>query len=177
MADAESIVVGGGCFWCIEAAFQQVRGVTEVTSGYAGGSVPNPDYWAVASGKTGHAEVVQVEFDSGVITLAEILDIFWAIHDPTTLNRQGPDVGTDYRSIILFTNAEQKPVIAESIENASKLWRDPVVTEVAELHQFYPAESEHQDFYKRDPSRMYCQIMINPKLAKLKRKFADKLIE
>ena len=134
------ITLGGGCFWCLEAAYNTIRGVTEVMSGYAGGTTLNPTYWDVVGGKTGHAEVVQVSFESAVITLQEILEIFWAIHDPTTPNRQGYDVGTEYRSMILYEGAEQKKVAEASIRTVAKLWPNPIVTELVPLEKFYPAK-------------------------------------
>lgn len=176
MAKTESIVLGGGCFWCLEASYQLIRGVTKVTSGYAGGSVPNPTYYAVATGKTGHAEVVKVEFDPDIISLSDILDVFWAIHDPTTLNRQGNDVGTDYRSIILYVGDNQKKVTEESIKAVAKLWPNPIVTELEPLEKFYQAEPEHQNYFKNHPAQAYCQVVINPKLEKLRAKFAEKLV-
>lgn len=176
MAKTESIVLGGGCFWCTEAAYQMIRGVTKVTSGYAGGTVPEPTYEAVSSGKTGHTEVVRVEFDPNEISLADILDIFWAIHDPTMPNRQGNDVGTQYRSAIYYENPDQKTVIDESVAAVAKLWDRPIVTEVAPLAKFYPAEEYHQNFFRKNPSQGYCQIVINPKLEKLRQKFAGRLV-
>lgn len=176
MAKTESIILGGGCFWCTEAAYQMIRGVTKVTSGYAGGTVPEPTYEVVSSGKTGHTEVVRVEFDPNEISLADILDIFWAIHDPTTPNRQGNDVGTQYRSAIYYENPDQKTVIDESVAAVAKLWDPPIVTEVAPLAKFYPAEEYHQNFFRKNPSQGYCQIVINPKLEKLRQKFAGRLV-
>lgn len=175
MAKTESIVLGGGCFWCLEAAYQLISGVTKVTSGYAGGAVESPSYEAVCSGNTGHAEVVQVEFDSSIITLADILDIFWIIHDPTSLNRQGNDVGSQYRSLILYESDEQKKIIDASIKIVSKLWPNQIITEVKKLDKFYEAEPEHQNYFKNNPERAYCQVIINPKLKKLREKFAAKL--
>lgn len=170
-----SVVLGGGCFWCTEAAFNLIAGITEVTPGYAGGSSINPTYASVASGKTGHAEVVRVQFDPAVISLEDVLDIFWAIHNPTTLNQQGNDVGTEYRSIILYSTPEQKVVIDHSLAHVAKLWNDPIVTEVAKLDVFYPAEEEHKNFFEKHPEMGYCQVIINPKLQLLKQKFASKL--
>lgn len=171
----EKIVLGGGCFWCLDASFQLIKGVEEVVSGFAGGDTPSPSYHDVARGMTGHAEVVQVSFDTTVIGLADVLDIFWAIHDPTTLNRQGNDVGSEYRSIILYTLERHKPVIDESIAKIAKLWPNPVVTEVVPLDNFYPAEPEHQNFFAKHPEFGYCQVIINPKLEKLKQKFASRI--
>jgi peptide-methionine (S)-S-oxide reductase len=172
----ETIVLGGGCFWCTEAAFQMIRGVTAVTSGYAGGTVPNPSYEAVTTGKTGHAEVVKIEFDPGIISLQQILEVFWAIHDPTTPNRQGNDVGPQYRSMILYTDEAQKAIINESIAEVTKLWPNPIVTETKPLVKFYPAEEYHHNYFKQNPDRAYCQIVINPKLEKLRQKHAQLLL-
>jgi peptide-methionine (S)-S-oxide reductase len=171
----ESIVLGGGCFWCLEASYQLIEGVTAVTSGYAGGSTDNPDYYGVSSGKTGHAEVVKVDFDPSIINLDDILDIFWAIHDPTTLNRQGHDVGSQYRSVILYDNKEQETVALASKKKASALWEDPIVTEIVPLKDFYKADPEHQNYFKNHPEQAYCQVIINPKLQKLRAKFASRL--
>ncbi|HEX7259974.1 MAG TPA: peptide-methionine (S)-S-oxide reductase MsrA [Candidatus Saccharimonadia bacterium] len=171
----EIITLGGGCNWCIEAAFQLVKGVTGTVVGYAGGSVPHPSYEAVYSGKTGHAEVAQVTFDPTVISLEDILDVFWIIHDPTTLNRQGPDVGTAYRSIILYNSDEQKAIAERSKEVVAKLWPDPIVTEIVPFTVFYNAGAEHQNYYRNNQEARYCQIIINPKLDRLRQKFAEKL--
>lgn len=171
----QSIVLGGGCFWCLEAAYQLVAGVTKVTSGYAGGHTAHPTYYQVASKKTGHAEVVRVEFEPEIIALEDVLDIFWIIHDPTTKDRQGYDVGPEYRSIILYANEQQKSAAEASLESAQAHWDNPIVTEVAPLDVFYEAEPEHQDYYKKNPGQGYCQVIINPKLAKLRQKFASRL--
>lgn len=176
-AEHQSIVLGGGCFWCLEAAYQMIAGVTKVTSGYAGGDVVNPSYEAVCGGRTGHAEVVQVEFDPAAITLADVLEIFWTIHNPTTLNRQGNDVGTQYRSIILYSNDEQRKIAETSKRAVAGLWDKPIVTEIKPLETFYPAEPEHQNYFRNHPERAYCQVIINPKLAKLRQKFADRLVD
>jgi peptide-methionine (S)-S-oxide reductase len=171
----ESIVLGAGCFWCTEATYQLVDGVEKVVPGYAGGKTDNPDYWGIHSRHSTHAEVVQVTFDTDKITLADILDIFWVIHDPTTPDRQGADVGREYRSIILFNNDKQKAIIDQSIAAAQKVWDDKIVTEVKPLMKFYEAEEEHHNFYKKHPELAYCQVVINPKLEKLKAKFAERL--
>lgn len=171
----ETIVLGGGCFWCVEATYQLVEGVEKAVPGYAGGKTENPDYWGIHSRDSSHAEVVQITFNPVVIGLRDILDIFWIIHDPTTPNRQGPDIGPEYRSIILFNNDTQKTIIEESLKEAQKVWDNPIVTEVAELMKFYEAEQEHHDFYKKHPELAYCQVIINPKLEKLKAKFAARL--
>ncbi len=170
------IVLGGGCFWCLDALYKRVKGVINVESGYAGGHDPNPDYYKVYSKKTGHAEVVRINFDPEVISLKTLIDIFWAVHDPTTLNRQGADVGDDYRSIILYNSKEQKEVIEESLKNVGQpLWKNPIVTEVKPLDNFYIAEEEHQDYAAKNPSSGYCYVVINPKLKKFKKQFADLL--
>jgi peptide-methionine (S)-S-oxide reductase len=171
--------MGGGCFWCLDALYKRVQGVTLVESGYAGGTVPDPTYWSVYNGDTGHAEVVRVNFNPAVIDLKTLIDIFWAIHDPTTLNRQGADIGTDYRSIILYNSDQQKEVIDESLNKVGKpLWEDksPIVTEIKALDAFYLAEEEHQDWANRNPRSGYCNIVINPKLKNFKEQFADLLV-
>lgn len=172
---AESIVLGGGCFWCLDAGYRLIEGVTEVVSGYAGGHTVKPGYYDVSSGETGHAEVVKVTFDTSKIGLADILDIFWAMHDPTTLNRQGADQGTQYRSAIYYQGAKQKETVDESLAQVAKLWDDPVVTEVKELDKFYSAEEEHQNYFQKHPEVGYCQVVINPKLEKLRKKFQQRL--
>lgn len=171
----EMTTLAGGCFWCLEAAYQMVEGVTQVVSGYAGGQTKDPSYEQVSSGSTGHAEVVQITFDSNIITYEDLLDIFWAIHDPTTLNRQGHDIGPQYRSMILFHNDEQKKLAEASRDKAAKLWPDPIVTEIKPLGHFYRAEDYHQNYFRNHPEQGYCQIVINPKLQKLREKFATKL--
>lgn len=175
MNNPQQAVLGGGCFWCLEAAYQQVAGVTEVEPGYAGGQWPNPTYERVCSGTTGHAEVVRVTFDPAVIDYSGILEVFWIIHNPTTLNRQDYDSGTEYRSIILFSDELQRKTAQASRDQVQKLWSEPVVTEIAPLEKFWPAEPEHKDFFKMNPERAYCQIIINPKLAKLRQRFAERL--
>ena len=173
----ETITLGGGCFWCLEAVFDQLEGVFDVVSGYAGGHDPTPDYRSVCNGITGHAEVVQVTFDPIVITFKEILEIFFTIHDPTTLNRQGADVGTQYRSAIFCHTEEQKiateQVIAE-IE-AAKIWPNSIVTEIAALDTFYPADDYHQEYFRRNPYQGYCQVVVAPKVAKFRQKYAQRL--
>jgi peptide-methionine (S)-S-oxide reductase len=161
---------GGGCFWCLEAAYDRYRGVQSVVSGYAGGTTPNPTYQQVCSGATGHAEVVQITFDPAIITYDQLLDIFWEIHDPTTLNRQGADRGTQYRSIILFHDAEQQEAAVRSRERISRRFQDPVVTEIVPLQVFYRAEAEHQNFYRRNPKYPYCVAVIDPKLKQLEKR-------
>jgi peptide-methionine (S)-S-oxide reductase len=180
MTDAtnrETATLGGGCFWCLEAVYDEVSGVEDVMSGYSGGLVVNPTYRQVCDGKTGHAEVVRVTFDPAVITFREILEIFFAIHDPTTLNRQGADVGTQYRSAIFYHSPEQKAtaqaVIAEL--NAARVYDKPIVTEVTGATRFYPAEDYHQEYFRKNPYQPYCQVVVSPKVAKLRKNFAAKL--
>jgi peptide-methionine (S)-S-oxide reductase len=172
-AKMETIVLGGGCFWCLDAAYKLVRGVTKVEQGYAGGTLANPTYAQVCTGTTGHAEVVRVTFESSVVRLEDILDIFWTIHDPTTLNRQAYDVGTEYRSIILYCDDAQKEIAENSKQAAQKIWNNSIVTEIKQLDQFYPAEDYQNDYEINRPD--YCNIIINPKLAKLRQKFSSLL--
>lgn len=176
MTGHATATLGGGCFWCLEAAYQRVAGVTRVESGYAGGSEPDPSYRQVASGQTGHAEVVRVEFDPGVIGYGDLLDVFWLIHDPTTPNRQGNDVGPQYRSIILYYDEEQRAQAEQSKQAIAASWPDRVVTEIKPLQRFYPAEAEHRDYYRTHPEQAYCQVVINPKLQKLREQFRDRLV-
>src|SRR6185369_14119840 len=171
----QTIVLGGGCFWCLDTVYRQVEGIEKVVAGYAGGHAASPDYWKVASKKSGHAEVVQVTFSPKVIALADILDIFWAMHDPTTKDQQLYDVGPEYRSIILYNGPDQKKVIDASLSAAQKLFPKPIVTEVKPLEEFYEAEAENQNFYESGRRPDYCQVIINPKLAKLREKFASRL--
>ncbi len=168
-----SIVLGGGCFWCLEAVFQRVRGVTKVTSGYSGGHVDQPDYKSVCREETGHAEVVRVEFDESIISLDELLEIFFTVHDPTTLNRQGNDVGTQYRSAIYYELESQRETIEQSVAKSQKSLSDPIVTEIKQLDKFWPAEDYHFDYYNNNSSQPYCQIVVGSKLAKLQQHFAD----
>jgi peptide-methionine (S)-S-oxide reductase len=174
-SQAQTVTLAGGCFWCLEAAYNTIRGVTAIIPGYAGGTQPDPTYEQVCGGTTGHAEVVQVSFDSAIITLQEILEIFWAIHDPTTPNRQGSDVGTQYRSMILYTSQGQKQIAEDSIKAVAKLWPNPIVTELVPLQTFYPAEEYHRNYFERHPSQAYCQVVINPKLKHLREQFTAKL--
>ncbi|CAL2088532.1 peptide-methionine (S)-S-oxide reductase MsrA [Tenacibaculum sp. 190524A05c] len=168
--------VGGGCFWCTEAVFNQIKGVEKVVSGYAGGNVPGyPTYREVCSGLTGHAEVVQISYDPEVISYQEILIIFMTTHDPTTLNRQGADVGTQYRSVIYYTNGEEKSVIEEVVKQVQPYYDNPIVTEVSELPTFYPAEEYHQNYYANNKEQGYCNFVITPKISKLRKLYADKL--
>jgi len=165
----ELATLGGGCFWCLEAAYERFAGVATVISGYAGGTTPDPTYKQVCSGTTGHAEVIQISFDPAAITYDQLLDIFWEIHDPTSLNRQGADLGTQYRSIILTHNPQQRAAAEKSRAAASSRFPDPLVTEIVPLTIFYPAEAEHQDFYQRNPNYPYCVAVIRPKLKKLEK--------
>ncbi len=167
--------LAGGCFWCLEAVFQQLKGVSQVTSGYAGGKRPNHTYEQVCTGTTGHAEVVQVEFDPAVVSYRDLLDVFFTIHDPTTLNQQGADVGTQYRSAIFFHSPEQQRDANDAIAEAQKTWDDPLVTEIVPLTQFYPAEEYHKDYYVRNPNQGYCRVVIAPKVAKARQHFFEKL--
>jgi peptide-methionine (S)-S-oxide reductase len=173
----ELATLGGGCFWCLEAVFEQLRGVEKVVSGYAGGTVPDPSYELVCAGQTGHAEVVQITFDPAVIRYRDLLDVFFATHDPTTVNRQGADVGTQYRSVIFYHTPEQKQAAEERIGelNAAKIWNAPIVTEVVPLKAFYPAEGYHQGYFRKNPGQSYCQVVISPKVAKLRKHFAAAL--
>ena len=169
--------LGGGCFWCIEAVFKPLRGIKSLESGYAGGAVPNPTYRQICTGATGHAEVVQVTFDPEEITLKEILEIFLVMHDPTTLNRQGADVGTQYRSVIMYHNDAQKDVADEVIADFTdrKVYDDPIVTQVVPLDVFYPAEDYHQDYFANNAAQPYCAAVIAPKVAKLRKTYAARL--
>ena len=173
----QTATLAGGCFWCLEAVFKRLRGVTRAESGYAGGHVEDPTYHAVCAGNTGHAEVVQVDFDPQQITYRDLLEVFFAIHDPTTLNRQGNDVGTQYRSAIFYHDDAQKQEAVRTIDEltAQEIWDKPVVTEVVPLTKFYPAEAYHRDYYDRNPEQGYCQVVISPKVAKLRQKFAEML--
>ena len=159
-------VLAGGCFWCLDAVYRGIKGVTEVVSGYSGGDVAEPSYEQVSSGQTGHAEAVQITFDESIIPADTILDIFFLIHDPTTLNRQGNDVGTQYRSAMYYADDEQKTVFESALERAKTHWDDPIVTEIAALDMFYPAEDYHQDYFNKNPGNGYCSIVIAPKIVK-----------
>lgn len=173
----EAATLAGGCFWCLEAVYDQLRGVEDVVSGYAGGKVAHPSYRLVCTGSTGHAEVVQLTFDPQVISYREILQVFFAIHDPTTLNRQGADVGTQYRSAIFYHSAEQKATAEQVIAelSAEALWPAPIVTQVVPFERFYPAEDYHQEYFARNPEQGYCQIVVAPKVAKFRKHFFEKL--
>ena len=173
MSRTDSTTLGGGCFWCLEAVFEMVPGVTGVKSGYTGGSVVNPSYNQVCGGSTGHAEVVQIDFDAGVVTFRELLEIFFVVHDPTTLNRQGNDVGTQYRSVIFHHTDGQRETALDLIRGLDKdgPWVDPIVTEVAPLEAFYPAEEYHDRYFERNGEQPYCQVVIAPKIAKFRERF------
>ncbi len=175
--DVKVATLGGGCFWCLEAVYDEVKGVISVESGYSGGHVENPTYEEVCTGSTGHAEVVQIHYDPKIISFKELLEIFFTIHDPTTLNRQGNDIGTQYRSIILYHDEEQKKIAVETIKafNEAKIWKNPIVTEVVPFKKFYRAEEYHQKYYKRNPNQGYCKFVIEPKVAKFRQKYLDKL--
>jgi len=169
-ARTETLVLGGGCFWCVEAAYELVPGVVSAESGYAGGQRANPSYEQVCTGATGHAEVVKITFDPAVVKRVQLVDFFWEIHDPTTLNRQGADVGTQYRSVIYYATPEEKTLIDGSLAQANdKVWNGKIVTEVSPLPAFYAAEEYHQDYYKKNPSAGYCRAVIKPKIDKLKK--------
>jgi len=173
----ETATLAGGCFWCLEAVFAQLRGVERVQSGYAGGRVPNPSYEFVCTGTTGHAEVVQITFDPAVLSFRDLLEVFFTIHDPTTLNRQGADVGTQYRSVVFYHTQEQRSVVEDVIAElaAQHVWDGEIVTEVSPLEAFYSAEDYHDDYYRRNPSQPYCQAVIAPKVSKVRMRFLDRL--
>ncbi|MFP4591202.1 MAG: peptide-methionine (S)-S-oxide reductase MsrA [Halobacteriales archaeon] len=174
MTETETATLGGGCFWCVEAAFKALDGVLEVTSGYAAGHVEDPTYEAVCTGETGHAEVVQVEYDPEVLGYADVLEVFFTIHDPTQLNRQGPDVGSQYRSIVLYHDEDQRRVAQRylaALEEAGG-YDDPIVTEIEPLEAFYPAESYHQDYFEKNPTDAYCQVHAQPKVETVRERFA-----
>lgn len=173
----EIATLGGGCFWCTEAIYKELKGVVSVTSGYSGGEVVNPSYREVCTGRTGHAEVIEIEFNPSIISFTQLLEVFFATHDPTTLNRQGADVGTQYRSVVFYHSQTQKE-IAESIINKlnqENVFGKPVVTEVTSWKNFYPAENYHQDYFENNPSQPYCQLIIVPKMEKFRKIFGDRL--
>jgi peptide-methionine (S)-S-oxide reductase len=176
-SNQQMTTLGGGCFWCLEAVYDDLRGVTDVVSGYAGGHIPNPTYKQVCTKQTGHAEVVQVTFDPSEISYKEILEVFFTIHDPTTLNRQGNDVGPQYRSAIFTHNEEQKRVAEQVIQEmeAADIWDNPIVTEITRLDVFYLAEDYHQEYFKNHPNAIYCQLVIAPKVAKFRKKYLERL--
>ena len=177
MPRREIATLAGGCFWCLEAVYLELRGVLGVQSGYAGGRVPNPSYELVCTGTTGHAEVVQVTFDPDEIPYRELLDVFFTIHDPTTLNRQGNDVGTQYRSAVFYHSPEQQTTVEQAIAElaAEKVWDDPIVTEVVPFTEFYPAEEYHRDYFRLHPEQAYCRAVIAPKVAKARKAFFERL--
>lgn len=173
----QTATLAGGCFWCLEAVYDELKGVHSVESGYAGGHVDNPSYRAVCTGATGHAEVVQVHFDPNVISYRDLLNVFFTIHDPTTLNRQGADIGTQYRSAIFYHDEEQKKIAEEVIKelNAQKIWDNPLVTEVTKFDKFYLAEDYHQEYFANNPYQPYCQVVVAPKVAKFRKHFIEML--
>ncbi len=177
MSHDEVATLAGGCFWCLEAVYDQLKGVKNVQSGYSGGHVPKPSYKQVCTGTTGHAEVVQITFDPQIISFKDLLDIFFTIHDPTTLNRQGNDVGTQYRSAIFYHTPEQKAVAEQTISDltASHLWDKPIVTEVKPFEAFYPAEDYHRDYFEQHGGEPYCRVVIAPKVAKFRKHYLDRL--
>lgn len=167
----EKFVLAGGCFWCLDSAYVQFKGITDVTCGYTGGEKPNPTYEQVCKGNTGHAEVVSIEFDPAVITRDDVLDIFFTVHDPTQLNRQGNDIGTQYRSGMFYSSPEQKEIFHAAIERAKEIWGEGIVTEVTPLGDFFRAEEYHQDFFANNPNQGYCVAVVAPKVAKVRNKF------
>jgi peptide-methionine (S)-S-oxide reductase len=173
----ETATLAGGCFWCLEAVYDELKGVVDVVSGYAGGKVVNPSYEAVCSGETGHAEVVQVKFDPQVVSYRELLEVFFTIHDPTSLNRQGADVGTQYRSAVFYHTPEQKATAEQVVRDleGEKIWGKPIVTQIVPFQAFYPAEGYHQEYYRRNPYQGYCVAVIAPKVAKFRQKYLEKL--
>lgn len=173
----EIATFGGGCFWCVEAIFERVNGVQQVESGYSGGHIINPDYKMVTSGTTGHAEVIQITFDPEVISYLELLEIFFKTHDPTTLNQQGADVGTQYRSIVLYHNEQQNKLAREIIQDLDSegIWNNPIVTTVEPFEEFYSAEAYHQEYFENNPNQGYCRLVINPKVEKFEKVFKEKL--
>lgn len=175
----EVATFGGGCFWCLDAAFRQLEGVEKIESGYAGGQVANPTYRDVCTGTTGHAEVVQVTFDPSVISFRDLLGVFFTIHDPTTRDRQGADVGPQYRSIVLYHSPEQREITGQVIDELerSHVWDNPIVTQIVPVAEFYPAEQYHQDYYANNPNQPYCQIVVAPKVAKVRKAYFDRLVK
>jgi peptide-methionine (S)-S-oxide reductase len=173
----ETATLGGGCFWCTEAIYERLKGVETAVSGYSGGNVPNPTYREVTSGRTGHAEVIQVRYDPKVITYRDILKVFFETHDPTTLNRQGADVGTQYRSIVLFHDDTQRQIAEETIKKLDQagIWTNPIVTQVQAFEAFYPAEDYHQEYFENNPNQGYCRVVIQPKVEKFEKAFTEML--
>lgn len=177
MPKHEVATLGGGCFWCLDAVFRQLKGVSKSVSGYAGGHDPSPDYESVCSGRTGHAEVTQVTFDPAILSFKDLLEVFFSIHDPTTLDRQGADVGTQYRSVILYHDPEQKKAAEQAIEtlDEAQAYEDPIVTQLMPFTTFFPAEEYHQDYFARNPTQGYCRAVVSPKVAKFRAKWAHRL--
>lgn len=173
----EIATLGGGCFWCIEAVYSELKGVIKVESGYSGGALPDPSYEDVCTDETGHAEVVQITFDPKVISYRELLQVFFSVHDPTTLNRQGADAGKQYRSVIFYSNDAQKKIAQEVISelDKAKIWGNPIVTQLTPLEKFYRAETYHQNYFKNNPSQGYCQVVIEPKVSKFRKQYFDRL--
>ncbi|MSQ06555.1 MAG: peptide-methionine (S)-S-oxide reductase [Dehalococcoidia bacterium] len=173
----ETATLGGGCFWCIEAVFDELKGVKQVESGYSGGAVPNPDYHQVCTGRTGHAEVVQIQFDPQVVSFRDILQVFFTVHDPTTLNRQGGDAGTQYRSVIFCHSPEQQAAAGQVVQEleAQKLWGSPIVTQIVPFEKFYLAEDYHQEYFRLNGRQPYCQMVVAPKVAKFRKLYRDRL--
>ena len=173
----QTATLAGGCFWCLEAVYDELKGVHSVESGYAGGHVDNPSYRAVCTGTTGHAEVVQIRFDPNIVSYRDLLNVFFTIHDPTTMNRQGADIGTQYRSAIFYHDEEQKRIAEEVIRdlNAQKIWDNPIVTEVTKFDKFYVAEDYHQEYFARNPYQPYCQVVVAPKVSKFRKHFLERL--
>jgi peptide-methionine (S)-S-oxide reductase len=173
----EIATLGGGCFWCTEAVFQQLKGVQAVESGYTGGQIPNPTYEQICEGTTGHAEVVRLTFDPSVVSFREILEVFFTIHDPTTLNRQGNDIGTQYRSVIYYHSPQQQETAKQVISEMANVWDAPIVTELSPAETFYKAESYHQNYFRQNPMQGYCAFIVAPKVAKFRKTFSDKLAQ
>lgn len=173
----ETATLGGGCFWCIEAVFDELKGVKQVESGYSGGFVPNPNYHQVCTGRTGHAEVVQIAFDPKVISFREILEVFFTVHDPTTLNRQGADVGTQYRSVVFYHTPEQQATVDQLVKELAEnqAWQDPIVTEITPFETYYVAEDHHQGYFRLNGQQPYCQFVISPKMAKFRKVYRERL--
>jgi peptide-methionine (S)-S-oxide reductase len=173
----KTVTLGGGCFWCLEAVYEQLNGVDQVISGYSGGHIPKPSYEQVTTGTTGHAEVVQINYDPKMITFREILEVFFSIHNPTTPNRQGADVGPQYRSIILYHDEHQRQIADRTIKELedSEIWQDPIVTELKPFESFYQAEDYHQEYFRRNPKQAYCRVVISPKVTKFRQRFINKL--
>ncbi|MBC8171602.1 MAG: peptide-methionine (S)-S-oxide reductase MsrA [Anaerolineae bacterium] len=173
----EVATLAGGCFWCLEAVFDDLKGVEDVVSGYAGGHIKNPSYKAICTGQTGHAEVIQIQFNPQVISYKEVLKVFFAIHDPTTLNRQGADVGTQYRSAVFYHTPEQQQIAQQIIQELEtlQLWDNPIVTEVTAINEYYPAEDYHQEYFARNPEQGYCQFVVAPKVAKFRKEYLAQL--